>query len=268
MKVIFNQEIIKEKDLLIGYNQKNYFSGDFVNVYCWIFQHRLIFWEDVYFQLMANMRKMRISIPMSYTPQMFENQIKLLCKENEIYKGCTKITVFRNLNTPSFIIEFLPYKDFFISAENKMEVYKDIIISPSLLSAISIFHPINLIADQYAKENQLQEVILLNGEKRISRSIFGNIFLVNNNVILSNPNSEGAFISCLKKNFLIFLRQKTEFIYKEECISPFQTQSANEIFILSDQKGIIPINKIRKTTFNTEITHYLAKKFIGYALNA
>ncbi len=267
MKIIFNQKSIEEEKLFIDYTKKNYFSGDFVNAFCWYFQSELLFWEDVYFQLMASMRKMRISIPLSYTPELFEKQIKLLAEELSLSQGRIKITVFRDISEePSFIIEFLPYQDFFSSTENEIDVYKEISVFPTLLSTISIFNPINPVAEQYAKENNLQELILLNHEKRIARAISGNIFLIHENVIYSNSTEEGAFISVLKKNFIRFLREKTDYIYREEPLSPFQTQSATELFILSDEKGIIPVTKIRKTTFKTEVTHLLTKKFIGFAL--
>ncbi len=268
MKIIFNKEIIEEGHLLINYTKKNYFSGNFINAFCWFFQNKLLFWEDVYFQLMASMRKMRISIPLSFTPEMFEQQIKLLSDELQLSQGRIKITVFGGdiPEEPSFTIEFMPYQDFFSSAENEIDIYKEIFIFPTLLSAISVFNPVNPVAEHYAKENDLQELILLNYEKRIARTLSGNIFLIRDTILYSTPTEEGAFISVLKKFFIQFLREKTDYIYREEHISPFQTQSADELFILSDEKGIIPVTKIRKTSFKTEITHSLTKKFIGFAL--
>ena len=270
MKIIFNQDCLEEKELLINYSSKNYFSGDLVNAYGWYFQSKLLFWEDIYFQLMASLRKMRISIPLSYTPEMFEKQIKLLFNELHLSQGRYKITVFSNPDSsdiPSFIIESLAYKDFFTLTVNEMDVYKEIPVCPTLISPLSVFHPVNRIAKQYARENDLQELILLNQEKRIARSISGNIFLMTDSTtIYSNSVAEGALLSPLKKNFITFLREKTEYVYREENISPFQTQSALEVFILSDEKGIIPVTKIRKNTFSSEQTRLLTKKFIGYAL--
>ncbi|MDR2123118.1 MAG: aminotransferase class IV [Flavobacteriaceae bacterium] len=268
MKIIFNQNCIEEEDLFVNYTKKNYFSGDFVAGFCWFFQNKFLFWEDVYFQLMASLRKMRIKIPLSYTPEMFESQLRLLSDEMHISEGRIKITVFRDPEQDtSFIIEFLPHQNFLSDTENEIDIYKEILIYPNLLSSISVFHPIDTVALQYVRENDLQEVILLNHEKRIARSISGNIFLIQDNNIYSNPASEGALISVLKKNFISFLREKTDFIYREENISPFLTQSADELFILSDEKGILPVTKNRKTIFKKNIIPSLTKKFIGYALD-
>ncbi|MDR1877026.1 MAG: aminotransferase class IV [Flavobacteriaceae bacterium] len=268
MKIFFNQNCVEEEELFVDYTEKSYFSGDYVTAFCWFFQNKLLFWEDVYFQLMSSMRKMRMKIPLSYTPEMFENKIKSLSDELLLSKGRIKITVFRHYpQEPSFSIEFLPYKDFFSDSGNEIDVYKEIPVFPDLLSAISVFHPVNTVAAQYAVENDLQDVLLLNHEKRIARSIYGNIFLIQDNIILSNPTAEGALLSALKKNFLIFLRKKTDFIYREEPISPFLTQSASELFILSDEKGIIPVTKIRKTILKRDEIHLLTKKFIGFALD-
>ncbi|MGM5631217.1 aminotransferase class IV [Apibacter raozihei] len=269
MKVIFNGSIVEEKDLIVNYTQKNFFTGDFVNGFCWFFQNKILFWEDVYFQLMASMRKMRINIPLSFTPEMFEKEIMILSDHLHTSQGRIKLTVFRNQipeNAPDVIIEFLPYKDFYNTKGLELDVYKEIQIFPTLLSALYIYHPVNIVAEQYAYENELQELILLNQDKRIARSIFGNLFLIQDNLIVSNSTQEGAYLSVLKKNFITFLREKTEYIYKEENLSPFQTQSAQEIFILSEEHGFIPVKKVRKSNFKNEISHLLSKKFTGYAL--
>jgi branched-chain amino acid aminotransferase len=268
MKVIFNQKCIEENQLLVSYTENDYFSGDYVNGFCWLFQNKILYWECAYFQLMASMRKMRIDIPLSFTPELFESQIRILSEEWGISEGRIKITVYRNLQDhhPSFIIKFLSHKNFFVSTENEIDIYKEIFIYPNLLSELLIFHPINSIAKQYSKENGLQDVMLLNNEKRIARSVLGNIFLIRDNMIVTPPTTEGATLSVLKKNYIVFLREKTNYIYKEEPISPFEIQFADEFFILSDENGIMPINQFRKKSFKKDKTSLLTKKFIGYSL--
>lgn len=268
MKIIFNQTCIEENQLNINYTENNYFSGDFVNGFCWLFQNKILYWEYVYFQLMASMRKMRIDIPLSFTPKLFESQIKILSEELHITQGRIKITVYRNTQSksPSFVIKFLPYKNFIIDSENEIDVFKEILTYPNLLTEMLLYQPIDSIAKQYANENDLQDVILLNNEKRIARSILGNIFLIQDNMIMTPSSTEGSILSVLKKNFIIFLREKTDYVYREMPLSPFSAQSADEFFILSDENGIIPITKFRKKTFKKDIIGLLTKKFIGYSL--
>ncbi|MDR3272319.1 MAG: aminotransferase class IV [Flavobacteriaceae bacterium] len=267
MKIIFNHQAIDEENLLIKYTEHSLFSGDYVQAFCWFFQKKLLFWEDVYFQLMASMRKMRMEIPQNFTPELFEKEIVDLINENLSTQGTVKITVFRKSDSAvDYVSEILPYKNFIELQDNELDIYKEINIFPNLLSGIYIFQPVNLPARKYAQENDLQEVIILNDKKNIARAVSGNIFMIQNNEIRSNPPFDGAFLSSLKKNFITFLREETDYIYREETLSPFQTQSVQEIFILSDEKGVIPVTKIRKTTFSTDRTLFLVKKFIGYAV--
>ena len=268
MKIIFNQNCIEENQLVINYTENNYFSGDFVNGFCWLFQNKLLYWEYVYFQLMASMRKMRIDIPLAFTPELFEDQIKILSEKLNTTEGRVKITIYRNIQNhpPSFIIQILPHKNFFITTENEVDVYKEILIYPNLLSDLLIYQPLNSIAEQYARENELQDVILLNSEKRIARSVLGNIFLIQDNMIVSPPTTEGAIQSVLKKNYILFLREKTNYIFKEAPISPFEAQSADEFFILSDENGLLSLTRLRKKVFKKDQTRLLTKKFIGYSL--
>lgn len=270
MAIIFNQEYLEEGSVFFNNTKKSIFSGYYVNSFCWLFQGDLIFWEDTYFQLMASLRKMRMEIPISFTPEMFKSQILLLSEKLSLSNGLAKISAFRDDSKNeklSFIIELID-KNFLTSCkEGEIDFFKEILIYPNLLSAIEIFHPINEVASQYAKENEMVDVILLNNEKRIARSIKGNIFLIKENIIYSPPISEGAMISSIRKNFIPFLREKTNYIYKEEAMSPFTVQSSDEVFILGDKTGTISILKSRKNSFSIHQTELLMKKFIGYAVS-
>lgn len=267
MKINHNQIIVEDNLLNVSYNLNQYFFGNYVNVYVWVANKQLLFWEDSYFQLMASMRKMRISIPESFTPEYFENQIEELLQVNQKIQGTVKITVFNLGNEDiSFVIEILPYKDFLSSDYNDIDIYKDLIVFPDLLNSLYVFQPLNQVAKKYATENDLQELIILNPDKNIARSIEGNIFLLSDNEIITNTTEQGAYLSVLKKNFKTFLQKKTDYILKEEKILPYQTQSAQEVFILSDKNGLLPIHKIRNKTFETEKTALLAKKFVGFAM--
>ncbi|TWP24453.1 hypothetical protein ETU10_04210 [Apibacter muscae] len=270
MAIIFNQEYLEEGSVFFNNTKKSIFSGYYVNSFCWLFQGDLIFWEDTYFQLMASLRKMRMEIPISFTPEMFKSQILLLSEKLSLSNGLAKISAFRDDSRQekiSFIIELIDEKFLSISKSSEIDFFKEILIYPNLLSAIEIFHPINEVASQYAKENEMVDVILLNNEKRIARSMKGNVFLIRENIIYSPPISEGAMISSIRKNFIQFLREKTSFIYKEEPMSPFSVQSSAEVFILGDKTGAISILKSRKNSFSTHQTELLMKKFIGYAIS-
>jgi branched-chain amino acid aminotransferase len=56
----------------------------------------------------------------------------------------------------------------------------------------------------YAQENDLDDVILLNPNKRIARTTSGNLLFLEGDVIKVPKQTEGAYISPLMENFVTF----------------------------------------------------------------
>ncbi|MGZ5192683.1 MAG: aminotransferase class IV, partial [Kaistella sp.] len=142
---------------------------------------------------------------------------------------------------------------------------KEINVNTNLLSNIRVHCPENIYAEIYAKENDLDDVILLNPNKRIARSIFGNLLFLEGNVIRIPKQIEGAYISPLMENFVTFVhKHQLAEIIESEMIA-FESQKAEEILMISDEKGIFSVTKIRNKTFGnsrfTEIVNQWKNNF-------
>ena len=131
----------------------------------------------------------------------------------------------------------------------ELDLFKEINVNTNLLSNIRVHCPENIYAEIYAKENDLDEVILLNPNKRIARSISGNLLFLNENIIRIPKQTEGAYISPLMENYVpLEHKQRMAEIQESEMIA-FESQKAEEILMISDEKGIFSVSKIRNKTF-------------------
>jgi len=92
-------------------------------------------------------------------------------------------------------------------------------------------------------------VILLNPNKRIARSTSGNLLFLEGDFIKIPKQSEGAYISPLLENFVTFLHKNNLADTQENEIIAFESQKAEEILLISDEKGIFSVKKIRNKTF-------------------
>jgi len=238
----------------------SFLNGDAVRVSFFIRNSELIMAEECYFYLMASMRKMRMHIPLSYTLEFFQELLQTEAINKGVSNGIINLLVYRNLeeNLPlpkrsvSFYFDITEIDDILnIREEYSLDIIREIFINSSLLSNIRVHCPENIYAEIYAKENDLDEIILLNANRRIARSISGNLLFLENGKIKVPKQTEGALISPLMENFVTFLhRQNIAEVEQVEMVA-FESQKAQEILLISDEKGLFSVTKIRNKTFET-----------------
>ncbi|MDF2554011.1 MAG: aminodeoxychorismate lyase [Chryseobacterium sp.] len=233
--------------------------GDAVKVSFFVRNSHLIMDEECYFFLMASMRKMRMNIPLTYTLEFFQNLFnEKVIQEKEIKNGIINFLVYRNSDgailsksTISYFFEVNEMDDVLAVNDRLLELdlIKEINVNNNLLSNIRVHCPENIYAGIYAEENDLDDVILLNPNKRIARSTSGNLLFLEGKVIKVPKHSEGAYISPLLENFVTFLHKNNLADIQEHEIIAFESQKAEEILMISDEKGIFSVKKIRNKTF-------------------
>ena len=103
-----------------------------------------------------------------------------------------------------------------------MDLIKEINVNTNLLSNIHVHSPENIYAGIYASENDLDDVILLNPNKRIARTSQGNILLLTDNTLRIPKHTEGAYISPLLESFVTFLDKKDWLFWKKPKLLPLK----------------------------------------------
>jgi branched-chain amino acid aminotransferase len=242
-------------------NVKNraFLLGDAVKVSFFVRNAKLIMDEECYFFLMASMRKMRMNIPLTYTLEFFQSLFqKNVIEEKEIQNGIINFQVFRNSDgvtlsksSISYFYDVVELDDVVAVHERSLELdlIKEINVNSNLLSNIRVHSPENIYGEIYAQENDLDDVILLNPNKRIARTTSGNLLFLDGDIIKVPKQTEGAYISPLMENFITFLHKNKLADIQEHEIIAFESQKSEEILLISDEKGIFSVGKIRNKTF-------------------
>lgn len=252
----------------IHVRNRAFLLGDAVKVSFFIRNAKLIIDEECYFFLMASMRKMRMNIPLSYTLEFFQTLFtQEIIERKGITDGIVNFQVIRNTDgitlaksSVSYFYEVTEMQDVLAMHHRPLELdlIKEININNNLLNNIRVHSPENIYGGIYAQENDLDDVILLNPNKRIARATSGNLLFLEGDIIKVPKQSEGAYISPLLENFVTFLHKNNLADIQEHEIIAFESQKAEEIMLVSDEKGIFPVGKIRNKTFGnirfTELT--------------
>jgi len=268
----FNGTIVSNNTSLLTHNRA-FLYGDAVFETVKIVKSKILFLEDHYFRLMSSMRIVRMEIPMNFTMEYFEEQILTLAKaKNSENSARARITVYRNdggyylpkNNTVSFLINVESLDNVLYSIdqeEYKVDLYTDFYAAKQLLSSIKTTNKLlNITASIFAKENDLDNCLLLNDSKNVIEAIQGNIFMLTGNKLITPPVSEGCLNGVMRKQILGIARNIENLEVVEEVISPFDLQKADELFITNVIKGIQPITRYRKKDFVLNLSSILVRK--------
>ncbi|WP_031425938.1 aminotransferase class IV [Flavimarina sp. Hel_I_48] len=235
---------------------------------------KIIFWEDHYFRLMASMRILRMEIPMEFTMENLETEIKNTLDAEGLSNeaASVRLTVFRDeggrylpqKNTVSFYIFGQQLQDpFYLLNEEpyEVELYKDHYLNADMLSTLKTANKlIHVTGSIFASENGYDNCLLLNTKKSVAEALQGNLFLVKDNHIKTPPLEEGCLRGIIRKQVIDIIEKVEGIEIKEEAISPFELQKADELFITNTLMGIRPITKYRKKTYGNKISKNLLGK--------
>lgn len=271
--------ILQDSDTNLLDQNRGFLYGDGVFETLKIVGGKILFFEDHYFRLMAAMRIVRMEIPMNFTLEYLEEQVLSLVEKNKIEQSArARITVYRNNggfylptnNTVSFLIQTSAIENPVYSISEKeyeVDLYKDFYIPKQLLSTLKTTNKmIHVTGSIYAKENDLDNCILLNDSKNVVEALQGNLFMRMGNTLITPPISEGCLNGIMRKQILSLAKKETNLEVVEQVISPFDLQKADELFVTNVIRGIQPITKYRKKEFEQDtakVLNTILKQHLG-----
>lgn len=269
----YNGNLTENTNISVEQN-RGFLYGDAVFETLKVVDGKILFAEDHYFRLMASMRIVRMEIPMYFTMEYMEEQVKNLANALNISASCrARLTFFRKsggfylptTNDSEFIItaEALqePLYSFTENSTYEVDLFKDFYVTKQLLSTIkSTNKMVQITGSIFAHENGLDNCLLINDEKNVIEALQGNIFMLKGKKLVTPPITDGCLNGIMRKQILAIARKTEGLEVSEESISPFELQKADEIFITNVVKGIQPITKYRKKEYGSTLASELIKK--------
>ena len=263
----YNGNLVAFEDVKITPHNRAYKYGDSVFETIKVINGKLVFWEEHYFRLMASMRMLRMKIPMNFTLEFLEKEIlKIVKVTNSNTTLRIRLTITRKdggfylplTNEVDYLIESREIR--FLTKDNyKVDLFKDFYLYSGHLSTIKTNNKlIHTLASIFAKENDLDNCILLNERKGIVEATNATLFLIKGNTIKTPLLSEGCLKGIAREKVINIIESNNDYDIEETVISPFEIQKADEVFITNSIIGIQPITNYRKKTFSTDISKKLA----------
>lgn len=261
----FNGTIVEKETRIFGAENRGFKYGDGLFETLKVEAGKVQFLEDHYFRLMAAARMIRMEIPMEFSMEFMEGEVLRTVTENQLENARVRLSVFRSgaglyapeRHTTEYLIEASSLNSDAVSSY-EVDIFKDFYIYSGLLSTIKSTNKlVNVIAATYASENELDNCVLLNEEKKVVEFTNGNLFLVKGNKIVTPRLTDGCVKGIIRKKLLEATNLLEGFTIEEEAISPFDLQKADELFMTNAIVGIQPITKYRKKNFTSEVAEKL-----------
>ena len=264
----FNGELLLEENMNLSIENRGFKYGDSIFETIKVNNKKVVFWEDHYFRLMASMRMLRMKIPMKFTLEFLEQEILKTVAVNEGSSSFrVRLNVYRKdggLYTPKtneidYLID-VKANTYQTKEKYTVDVFKDFYNYSGLLSTIKTNNRmVNTLASIYAKENDLDNCVLINENKGVVEVTNANIFVLKGNVIKTPALIEGCIKGVVRAKVIEIISKNEDFTIEETSISPFEIQKADEVFITNAIIGIQGITNYKKKSFTTDFSSKISK---------
>ena len=259
----FNGELMFEENMKLSSENRGFKYGDAIFETIKVSNKKVIFWEDHYFRLMASMRMLRMKIPMQFTLEFLEQEIlKTVALQDRASSFRVRLNVYRKdggLYTPKtnqidYLID-VKANTYQTKKIYSVDVFKDFYSYSGLLSTIKTNNRmLNTLASIYAKENDLDNCVLINEKKGVVEVANANIFILKGTVIKTPALTEGCIKGIVRTKVIEIIAKNKEYTLEETNISPFEIQKADEVFITNAIMGIQAITNYKKKSFISDFS--------------
>ena len=263
---IFNNEIVKSHEIVLSETNRGFLYGDG-------FFETIKFFDSCLFNFKNHFQRIifsssLLSLEFDLSILALEDLILKIINLNKINNGTVKVIVYRdssgkylpNINKSSFHISCTKgSSDVFVlnTKPFKIDLYKDNFKAATSLSNIkSLNSLLYVLASIYAKNNNFDDVLIINSKNKIIESTNSNLFLFLDNIIYTSPLSDGCVDGTMRRLILDILEKKYKVSIKS--ISESQVLDSSEIFLTNSISGVRWVGSYRNYNKNNRsVSSYL-----------
>ena len=271
--ICFNGRIVRgnEPHLLVSNRGYRYGDGLFETMKV---VKGIILSEVYHFErLFGGLSLLKFTVPKLFTTEKLAEDILHLCKKNECENlARVRLSVFRGNGglydedrTPGYIIECWPLN---VSVNRLNENGLVIDIFPDAQKSCDKFSNLKSanflpysMAAQYARENKLNDSLILNTSNRIADSTVANVFIEKDGIIITPALKEGCVNGVMRRSLVEKLRAMS-YELREAELTINDLQTADEVFLTNAINGIRWVRQFRDKIYTNEKTVDIYNRFI------
>jgi aminodeoxychorismate lyase len=274
-KIILNGQIMDASKASISINNRSFRYGDGAFETMKMVEGNLQLANQHMLRFWATLQQLQFKIPAHLTPANILQQITTLAqKNNHSHLARVRLTAFRGnggLYDPenlqlNWLIQTWDLKE----TNNQLNTNGLIIgIYPKARKCYDEFSGMKhnnflgyAMAALWAKENKLNDALLLNATNHITDSTIANIFIVQNGVVKTPALSEAPVNGIIRTHILNHCRQQGIPI-QETIISQEELATASEVFLTNSIFGIRWVKQCQQYLYHTQLAPLLYQNCIA-----
>lgn len=218
------------------------------------FDEKALLWPLHYARLLRGAAILGYIFPPLWTEDFLKYELQKTVKENRGRTGRVRLTIFRNdggkylpsTDLCNYLISFEPDDSAtYLLPENPVNIglYEDIRKSFSPLSSFKNGNSlIYVMAARKARHEGWQDILILNQHDRICECSTGNVFIVQEDQLITPPLEEGGVMGVMREHLLRILPEQGWKLTEKE-LSIKEVQQAQEIWLTNCSRGITPVSQ-------------------------
>jgi len=254
--ICFNGKFLRADAPVLMVDNKSYRYGDGLFETMKVVKEKIPFATWHFERLFSSLDIMGYQVPASITPEKLQQQVLLLCQKNKCEKlARVRLSVFRGnggiyggADELEYTIECWPLGE---SVNQLNENGFVIDVFPDARKSCDVFSNIKsanylpyIMAARFAKENKLNDSLVMNVHDRIADASIANIFLVKNSRIITPSLNEGCIKGVMRRYVLEECKAEEAVLTIEDLLA------ADEIFLTNAVNGVRWVKEFRNKQYN------------------
>lgn len=273
MYISFNGKIIPADQPVLLASNRGYRYGDGLFETLKLDRGFILLEELHYQRLMKGLDLLKFERPKLFSTGKLSVEIRQLAEKNQVRElGRVRLSVFRGNGGLydadrglQYLIECWPLPDSFSRMnENGLEIgiYADAPKEVNLFSGLKSanFLPYTM-ASIYAKENKLNDCLLLNQEGHIADSTIANLFICKDGQFITPGPEQGAVDGVMRKYLLQEMRA-AGYSVKEGPVSISGLEAADEVFLSNAIHGVKWVRRFRDSMYSNKYASEIYSRII------
>jgi branched-chain amino acid aminotransferase len=266
----FNGKILPAEQALIGAGNRGFRYGDGLFETMRVVNGRIALQELHFERLLAGMAVLQFDRPALFNAAYLAEAVLSLCEKMKIAAGARiRLNVFRgngglydpeNLQ-PNIVIEAWPLELPIRLNENGLviDLYTEARKHPDILANLKTNNYLPyILAALHAKNNRLNDCLLLNTANRICDATIANVFWVKDGKVFTPPLSEGGVAGVMRG----WLLQQANRVVQEAVLTPETLGKADEVFLTNVIQGIRWVRTFGDTVYTNEVAVDLFGEYV------
>jgi branched-chain amino acid aminotransferase len=263
--MIYNGGIVNGKDPVHGPADHSYRYGDGLFETMRIADSKILSEKYHFERLFSGMKLLKFAVPGSFTEQKIKEEIITLSRKNNCaVTARVRLSVSRGAgglydcdDQFSYLIECAPLKE---NTTNQNGLIVDIF--PDARKGIDAFSNLKsanylpyVMAALWAKENELDDALVLNQHGRICDATIANIFWVKDLEIYTPPLNEGCVAGVMRRKILESGLPANESILTKEALL-----QADEVFLTNAVAGARWVRRCGEKLYSNNVAQEIYKQ--------